>query len=79
VDCSYGVEVGNGGVVEVELQGGGVKKVSGIKVVCIGLLTFGVSTHKGGARDVCGNDVVDARIGIGTMVETTNVVWFGNI
>jgi hypothetical protein len=71
--------VGNGGAVEVELQGRGVKKVGVIKIVHTGLLTFGISTHKGGARDVCGNDVVDVGIGIGTMVEATNVVWFGNI
>jgi hypothetical protein len=32
------------GVVEVELQGGGVKKASGIRVVYIGLVTFRVST-----------------------------------
>ncbi len=79
VDCSCEVEMGNGGVVEVELQSGGMKKAGGIKVVCIGLLTFGISTHRGGVRDVCGNDVVDARIGIGTMVEATNVAWFSNI
>lgn len=79
VDCNCKVEVGNGGAVEVELQGRGVKKVGVIRIVRIGLLTFGVSTHKGGARDVCGNDVVNVGIGIGTMVEATNVVWFGNI
>jgi hypothetical protein len=71
--------MGNGRVVEVELQGGGMKKVRGIKVVHIGLLPFGISTHKGGVKNVCGNDVVDAEIGIGTMVEATNVVWFSNI
>jgi len=66
--------MGNGGVVEIELQGGGVKKASGIKVVCIGLWTFGISTHRGGVKDVCGNHVVDVGIGIGAMVEVTNVV-----
>jgi hypothetical protein len=71
--------VGNGGVVEVELQGGRVKKVGGIRVVHTGLLTFGVSTQRGGVKVVCGNDLVDTRIGIGAMVEATNVVWFGNI
>lgn len=53
-----------------------MKKAGGIRVVRIGLLTFGVSTQRRGARDVCGNDVVDARIGIGAMVEAINVVWF---
>jgi hypothetical protein len=71
--------VGNGGVVEVEIQGGGVKKAGGIRVVRIGLLTFGVSTQRGCVRDVCGNDVVDVRIGIRAMVEAIIVVWFGNI
>lgn len=71
--------MGNGGVVEVELQGVGVNKVGGIKVVFIGLLTFRISTHRGSVRDVFDNDVVGARIGIGAMVEVTNVVWFNNI
>jgi hypothetical protein len=67
--------MGNGGVVKVELQGGRVKKVGGIKVVLIGLLTFGISTHRRGVRDVCGNDVVGAGIGIGAMVEVTKIVF----
>jgi len=71
--------MGNGGVVEVELQGGGVNKAGGIKVVLIGLLTFGISKHRGSVRDVFDNDVVGARIGIRAMVEVINVVWFNNI
>jgi hypothetical protein len=71
--------VGNGGVVEAELQGGGMKKAGGIRIVHIGLLAFGVSIERGGVRDVCGSDVVDGGTGIGTMVEVTNVVRFGNV
>ncbi len=66
-------------VVEVELQGGGMKKTGGIRVVRNVLLTFGISIEIGGVRDVCGSDVVDAGIGKRTMVEATNVVWFGNV
>jgi hypothetical protein len=63
--------MGNGGVVEAELQGGGMKKAGGIRVVRIGLLTFGVSIERGGVKDVCGSDVVYGRIGIGTTMEAT--------
>ncbi len=71
--------MGNGGVIEVELRGGVMKKVGGIRVVHIGLLTFGVSIKRGSVRDLCGNDVVDGGIGIEIMVEATNVVQFGNV
>jgi hypothetical protein len=56
-----------------------MKKVGGIRVVRIRLPTFGVSIERGGVRDVCGNDVVDGGIGIGTMVDAINVVQFGNV
>jgi hypothetical protein len=55
--------VGNGGVVEVELQGGGMKKAGGIRVVRNVLLTFGISIERACVRDVCGSDVVDGRTG----------------
>jgi hypothetical protein len=77
-DCNCEVEVGNGGVVEAELRGGGMKKAGGIRVVRIGLLTFAVSIERG-VRDVCGSDVVDGGIGIRTLVEATNVVRFGDV